>query len=262
MKAVEAMKMPRSGGATTTSADSPVCYLSGPMTGLPDSNQAAFAKGAALLRKAGWFVFNPIENDAEAGITLEGSDGTEDFDFKSAMARDLEQVCKSDAVFVLPGYEFSTGAEIECWVAHRIGVPVFTLLEGRPVEAPTIEPHAFSVVYAKKEEPHALPVDSATRKATPITTGVLDYFPAALAAVARVSFAGNEKHNPGQALHWARGKSTDQADAIARHLIERGGIDPETGQRYSAQLAWRALALLQLELEEAGEAPLARGARE
>jgi len=105
-----------------------------------------------------------------------------------------------------------------------------------------------------------LPTDSEARKGIPITTGVLDYFPAALAAVAAVSKAGNDKHNPGEPLHWARGKSMDQADCIGRHLIERGGVDPETGMRHSAQLAWRALALLQLELEEAGEAPLARGA--
>jgi len=106
-----------------------------------------------------------------------------------------------------------------------------------------------------------LPTDSQARKNIPIATGLLDYFPAALAAVAEVSKAGNDKHNPGEPLHWARGKSMDQADCIGRHLIERGTIDPDTGLRHSAQLAWRALALLQLELEEAG-APLARGASE
>ena len=106
-----------------------------------------------------------------------------------------------------------------------------------------------------------LPTDSQERKGIPITTGLLDYFPAALAEVAKVSKAGNDKHNPGEPMHWARGKSMDQADCIGRHLIERGGLDPETGMRHSAQLAWRALALLQLELEEAG-APVARGARE
>jgi hypothetical protein len=106
----------------------------------------------------------------------------------------------------------------------------------------------------------SMPVDSAARKDVPVTTGVFDYFPAALAEVARVSKAGNDKHNPGEPLHWARGKSTDQADAIGRHLIDRGGVDPDTGLRHSGELAWRALALLQLELEEAGEAPIARGA--
>jgi hypothetical protein len=106
-----------------------------------------------------------------------------------------------------------------------------------------------------------LPTDSQERKAVPLASGVFDYFPAALAEIARVSKAGNDKHNPGEPLHWARGKSMDQADAIARHLLERGGIDVDTGMRHSAELAWRALALLQLELEEAG-APLARGSRE
>ena len=103
-----------------------------------------------------------------------------------------------------------------------------------------------------------LPTEASARKALPITTGCLDYFPAALIAVAAVSKAGNDQHNPGEPLHWARGKSTDQADTLVRHLLERGRLDAD-GLRHSAKMAWRALALLQLELEEAG-APLARGA--
>ncbi len=93
-----------------------------------------------------------------------------------------------------------------------------------------------------------LPLDSRSRKDIPITTGVIDYFPDALAEVARVSVAGNNQHNPGQPLHWSKDKSTDHADCIARHLIERGTIDVDN-QRHSAKLAWRALALLQTELE-------------
>ncbi len=107
----------------------------------------------------------------------------------------------------------------------------------------------------------ALPIGSEARKAVPLAVGVLDYFPAALAEVARVSKAGNDKHNPGQPMHHARGKSTDHADCLIRHLVDRGKVDPETGQRHSAQVAWRALALLQQELEDDGEAPLPRGAR-
>jgi hypothetical protein len=91
-------------------------------------------------------------------------------------------------------------------------------------------------------------LDSAARKGTPIATGVMDYFPDALAAVAQLSKFGNDKHNPGEPLHWAREKSTDHADCIARHLIGRGTRDAD-GQRHSASLAWRALALLQLEIE-------------
>lgn len=98
-----------------------------------------------------------------------------------------------------------------------------------------------------------LPTDAKLRKQIPIVTGVLDYFPDAIAAVAMVSVAGNEQHNPGQPLHWDRSKSMDQADCIGRHLMGRGKYDND-GQRHSAKLAWRALALLQLEIE-AEDAP-------
>ena len=104
-----------------------------------------------------------------------------------------------------------------------------------------------------------LPSDAAERKAVPIASGVMDYFPAALAEVSKVSFKGNEQHNPGQPLHWARGKSADHADTMLRHFLERGTIDTD-GSRHSAKMVWRALALLQMELENDGY-PKARGAR-
>jgi hypothetical protein len=67
-------------------------------------------------------------------------------------------------------------------------------------------------------------------------------------AVARVSYEGNEQHNPGQPLHWARGKSQDEADTMQRHFLQRGTIDTD-GQRHSAKMVWRALAILQKEIE-------------
>jgi hypothetical protein len=100
---------------------------------------------------------------------------------------------------------------------------------------------------------------SEDRKALPLATGVLDYFPNALIEVSRVSKAGNDQHNPGEALHWARSKSADEADALLRHLIDRGKLDSD-GMRHSAKVAWRALALLQRELEEEFDLPLSRGA--
>lgn len=99
---------------------------------------------------------------------------------------------------------------------------------------------------------------SAERKGEPVHSGVLMYFPDALAAVARVSKAGNDKHNPGETLHWARGKSTDQMDCAVRHVLTPEVIDPETGEPELAAAAWRLLAQLQL-LEEKRNA--ARGVR-
>lgn len=106
-----------------------------------------------------------------------------------------------------------------------------------------------------------LPTDSAERKDVPLARGVLDYFPAALAAVARLSKVGNDKHNPGEDMHHARGKSTDHADCILRHLTERGTYDTD-GILHDVKVAWRALALLQETLEVLEGAPLPRGAWE
>ncbi len=108
---------------------------------------------------------------------------------------------------------------------------------------------------------------SENRKRYPIARGLLDYFPDACAAVAEVSFLGNEKHNPGEPMHWARGKSMDHADCISRHLVERGGFDTITiggvdyKVRHSAALAWRGFALLQEELEAEFELATPRGAK-
>jgi hypothetical protein len=106
----------------------------------------------------------------------------------------------------------------------------------------------------------ALPADSGARKHIPLARGLLDYFPNALAAVAGVSWAGNEQHNPGQPLHHARGKSMDHDDCLLRHFLDRGTLDKD-GLRHSAKVAWRALALLQQELEDQEGAPVPRGAR-
>ena len=87
------------------------------------------------------------------------------------------------------------------------------------------------------------------RKKIPIATGVIDYFPDAIAAIAECSHIGNEQHNPGTPLHWDRAKSGDESDALMRHFVERGTMDSD-GIRHTTKVAWRALALLQKELEQ------------
>jgi len=87
------------------------------------------------------------------------------------------------------------------------------------------------------------------RKDTPVFSGVLNYFPDAIREVAKCSKIGNDQHNAGQPLHWDRSKSTDELDALTRHLLEAGTIDTD-GVRHSAKVAWRALANLQKEIEK------------
>ena len=98
----------------------------------------------------------------------------------------------------------------------------------------------------KAPEP-AIPAHS-RRKGFPLVTGVLKYFPDALLAVAECSRKGNDQHNPGKPLHWDRSKSGDEADALGRHLLASGTLDTD-GVRHSTKVAWRALAMLQKEIE-------------
>lgn len=93
-----------------------------------------------------------------------------------------------------------------------------------------------------------LPEGAAERKQYPIATGVLDYFPDAIVAVAHISYKGNEQHNPGKPLHWDRSKSADEDDTMLRHFLQRGTLDTD-GVRHSAKLVWRTLAFLQKEIE-------------
>jgi Domain of unknown function (DUF5664) len=83
-------------------------------------------------------------------------------------------------------------------------------------------------------------------------SGLLAYFPDALEEVSHVSFVGNQQHNPGQPLHWAKEKSTDEPDCILRHLKDDAkGIEFDTdGLRHLAKVAWRALANLQRRIDK------------
>lgn len=144
---------------------------------------------------------------------------------------------------------------------YALGTPVpiygrsntYPLLLGVSTEPPRKAPTKWDQV---------LPTDSEGRKEIPIFSGVLNYFPLAIAAVARLSKGGNDKHNPGEPLGWVRGKSMDHLDCIARHLIDVETLNEASGEYEDAQaLAWRALAKLQ-ELEEVrlGKPP-SRGSR-
>lgn len=114
----------------------------------------------------------------------------------------------------------------------------------------------------------SLPSADKDRKALPIFDGVLMYFPDAMAAIAEVSRNGNEQHNPGEPLHWAKEKSTDHYNTALRHLIDHkagnrydyrstdGGKTWVKDGRHLAKAAWRVLAALQTDIEKEATEPL------
>lgn len=115
-------------------------------------------------------------------------------------------------------------------------------------KAPASAPVTAPVSVAPPFVPLAL-ANSAQRKMMPVVSGVLDYFPDAISAVAFISYLGNQKHNPGEPLHWARGKSDDHIDCCGRHLLRREELDTD-GIMEAAEMVWRSMAWLQLMIEK------------
>jgi len=89
------------------------------------------------------------------------------------------------------------------------------------------------------------------RKGMPIYSGVLKYFPDALKEVSKCSLAGNNQHHADKPLHWDKNKSTDNEDALVRHLIDhsKNAFDDD-GILHLAKVAWRSLAALQIYLDK------------
>lgn len=99
-----------------------------------------------------------------------------------------------------------------------------------------------------------LPTDYAGRKAIPLAL-VLDYFPLALCAVARVIAAGQAQHGT---QGWDRAKSVEHESTMLRHFLERGTEDTD-GTQHSWKMLWRALAMVEKEEEQRLGLPISRG---
>lgn len=95
----------------------------------------------------------------------------------------------------------------------------------------------------------SLPSDDATRKLVRAFQGFLVYFPDATAAVAVLSKIANEQHNPGEPMHWAKEKSTEELDSLLNHLLDIASKGPESrdgdGVLDATKVAWRGMANLQ-----------------
>ncbi len=89
-------------------------YVAGPMTGIPDHNYPAFRAEAARLRALGHEVVSPAE--INAGMEGEG--------WIECMKRDIAALMTCDAIRLLPGWERSKGARLECRVAVDLGLTV------------------------------------------------------------------------------------------------------------------------------------------
>ncbi len=233
-------------------------YIAGPMRGRPRFNFPAFDRAAHLLRENGWLVISPAEMDRDFGFDEtapidETSVAWQAF-MRDARKRDIAAITeRATAMYMLAGWRESAGARAEFALAEWLDLTIYE--EGWPI--PGAYPHPGMPTMLRPEPPlivderdtdaepglpPVLPTDSAARKRVPLYRGLFLYFPHALAAVAEHSAKGNEQHHPGTPLHWDRAKSTDEEDALLRHVLE--------GDWTAA--AWRALAKLQKHIETKG----------
>lgn len=88
------------------------------------------------------------------------------------------------------------------------------------------------------------------RKATPVFTGFVKYFPHAIEEVSRASLIANEQHHPGTECHWDMDKSKAELDSLMRHLCDyaKGEEFDEDGIKNLTKIAWRAMAMLERDL--------------
>ena len=104
-------------------------YISGPMSGIPESNFPAFHAAAASLRSLGIDVVNPAE--INPGQPPADGAGKEAFDafYNACLRADIREMMGCDAVALLPGWQHSKGANLELHVAHRVGMRIYALHE-------------------------------------------------------------------------------------------------------------------------------------
>ena len=100
-------------------SDKKTIYIAGPMSGLPNDNHEAFHYAESLLIARGYAVINPAHNNI--GDT---SGMTELEIWRAYMRISVMQVAASDEVYMLKGWERSSGAQIEYYLATHLGLDV------------------------------------------------------------------------------------------------------------------------------------------
>jgi dUTP pyrophosphatase len=162
-----------------------ILYLSGPMSGYPNDNFAAFHVAAAKLRDIGYTVLNPAEGSQPS------ANGKKSFTDTAEYGRILQKavglMCQADGLAMLPGWEGSNGACLEVELAGKFGMTVRTVdewLERHPVAREqgvlssvggghgvggTLTAETFNAVVEEAEKEFGLEPGHLTRAAEPAT---------------------------------------------------------------------------------------------
>ncbi len=102
-------------------------YLSGPMSGIKDHNYPAFTASCILLRDLEWDIVSPQE---EHPFIKDGDSTLEEW--QERLRLDIKLILDCQGIILLQGWSKSRGAQLECYVALKLGMTI-RLLEDRQI---------------------------------------------------------------------------------------------------------------------------------
>jgi len=133
-------------------------YIAGPMTGLPEHNFPAFDAAARRLEKDGWEVINPADNFG----------GRTNLPRASYLRVDVSLLLQCDALALLPGWEESSGAQLEYLLARELALLVIDATTGQPLAQ---LPYARAMVVSDAMAACAVTPEGILNEAKRLTTG-------------------------------------------------------------------------------------------
>lgn len=219
----------------------PTAYVAGPMTGLPGFNYEAFDGARDVLVSEGWEVISPADLDrVNLGIDFSTMTGNEDLsEFVTDFARqDVDALLKVHAVFVLDGWEASTGARNEMAIATMIGVPIYSFSSRDVVEVDA----RFSNTVEQRSEP-ASQIGNDCSVVLERTDVAQSGFEGAVSEFLRADIDAPREHVTDGGECWCGPEVVSYADggivsADSAPLIgEVRVVDPETGGEKGTKLA-------------------------
>jgi dATP/dGTP diphosphohydrolase/uncharacterized protein DUF4406 len=222
----------------------PRCYIAGPMRGYESFNFPAFDLARDELVNAGWSAFSPADADRDLGW----DDGSER-NLWEYMEHDLAAVARSDALFMLEGWEDSQGATLEFHNAKVLGIPCYRWIDGLEIlteDEATQSATDFGESWRETYEPTG--GQKGRREATMSLIPVY-----ALVQEARVHGSAVRKY-PDEAPgvpNWSKGTPYSwMADALLRHFytwLTGQSFDEESGLHNLAHVRWMCATLMEFE---------------
>lgn len=100
-------------------------YVAGPMTGYEWHNFPSFDIAKMRLEQMGWTAISPADLDRAVGINEQSTMAECLPKMAEMMKADVLAILEVDAMFMLKGWERSTGARAEHGLAVWRGIPIF-----------------------------------------------------------------------------------------------------------------------------------------